>query len=232
MISRRSAPCDGRAALSDWARRSIINRHWLHERQWHPEFAEWLALLDNTHCWTKRMTHLVVILTMAIFCLVGPTHAQDAASAFDFFGRHCLMDGPNFIRTGTIAQARGWFPLSADFLMTLAPMENPEVIEGWLVGERQQRTVVAVTRATIGGKAVEACTVAMSGIDSVGFERSFFQRIDAEVVQEERGPRHVHKLYSLIFRGRRELVTLIVPAEPAERSYVVGSVIAETQQEN
>ncbi|PKA43045.1 hypothetical protein CWR43_13330 [Rhizobium sullae] len=178
------------------------------------------------------MAYAVVILTMAIFCLVTPIHAQDTASAFDFFGRHCLVDGPNFMRTGTIALARGWIPLSTEILMTLAPMENPEAIEGWLVGERRQRTVVAVTRATVGGKAVEGCTVAMSDIDSVGFERSFFQRTDAEVVQEERGPRHVHKLYSLIFRGRRELVTLIVPAEPAERNYVVGSVIAETQQEN
>ncbi|RWX04813.1 hypothetical protein EHI45_31560 [Rhizobium leguminosarum] len=178
------------------------------------------------------MAHFVVILTMAIFCLVTPIHAQDAASAFDFFGRHCLMNGPNFIRTGTIAQERGWTPLSADILMTLAPVENPEAIEGWLVGERQQRTIVAVTRATVGGKAVEGCTVAMSDIDSVGFENSFFQRTDAEAAQEERGSRHIHKLYSLIFRGRRELVTLIVPAEPAERNYVVGSVIAETQQEN
>ncbi|MBY5351788.1 hypothetical protein [Rhizobium leguminosarum] len=180
------------------------------------------------------MTRITVMLMAALFCDCGAGHAEEPLSAFDLFKSRCLTKGSTFDRTASIARVRGWRPLPFDLVISLAPMENADLAEGWMIGHRgnSQWQAIVVTRATVSGTAVESCTVAASGVDSAVFERDFFNLTDAEPVREERSPSHVHKLFTVNPAGRRETITLTLPVEPAGRDPLVASVVAEAQWEN
>ncbi|MBY5699898.1 hypothetical protein [Rhizobium leguminosarum] len=180
------------------------------------------------------MTRITVMLMAALFCDCGTGHAEEPLSAFDLFKSRCLTNGSTFDRTASIARARGWRPLPFDLVISLVPMENADLAEGWMIGHRgnSQWQAIVVTRATVSGTAVESCTVAASGVDSAMFERDFFNLTDAEPVREERSQSHVHKLFTLNPAGRREMITLTSPVEPAGRDQLVASVVAEAQWEN
>ncbi|TCU06809.1 hypothetical protein [Rhizobium sullae] len=174
------------------------------------------------------------ILQAAILCVASTAEAEDSNTSFDFFRRHCLSSGPDFDRTVRAAQAHGWTPLRDEVVIGLAPVDDPESIEGWAAQGNGigQPLFVGVAKNNLGGKSVQACTVATSGVDSRGFERQLFDVFDAEAIDENRSPTHVHKLYSVIVKGRNELVTLTVPAAPDGSDQLMARSIAETQWEN
>ncbi|NKJ77279.1 hypothetical protein GFL38_34535 [Rhizobium leguminosarum bv. viciae] len=180
------------------------------------------------------MVRTAAILELAFLCIAPGARAEDAGSAFDFFHRLCLSVGPDFERTIAVAKVRGWSPLSTGVLTGLAPVDNPEAIEGWVVSDNGSPLpmIVGVSKHSVNGTLVHTCTVVAHGIDSMAFERSFFQTTDMEAFDQVRSPTHIHKIYRSILNDRRAFVTLTVPAEPDGTDNLIASSIAEAKLEN
>jgi hypothetical protein len=178
------------------------------------------------------MARAAAILELAF--LASGAQAQDGDSAFNFFDRLCMSGGPDSERTVATAETSGWLPLPTEMLIGLAPLASPEAVEGWAVSgnDLPQRMILGISKHTLNGKLVHACTVVAFGIDSTGFEKAFFQRTDGEAIEQVRSATHLHKLYDLVLSGHREFVTLTVPAEPDGADDLMASSIAEAEFEN
>ncbi|MBZ9789970.1 hypothetical protein K9B32_07475 [Rhizobium sp. 3T7] len=180
------------------------------------------------------MARAAAILELAFLCLASSAQAEDGGSAFRFFERLCLSRGPDYERTVATAETSGWLPLPAEVLVGLAPLANPEAVEGWAISgnDLPQRMILEISKHTLSGKLVHACTIVAFGINSIEFEKAFFQRTDGEAIQQARSATHVHKLFSLDLSGRSELVTLTVPVESNGADNLMASSIAEAEWEN
>ncbi|MFA1676624.1 hypothetical protein ACDY97_28780 [Rhizobium mongolense] len=180
------------------------------------------------------MARAAAILELAFLCLASGAQAEDGNSAFRFFDRLCLSRGPDYERTATTAETNGWLPLPTETLIGLAPLESPEAVKGWAVSgnDLPQRMILAVSKHTLNGKPVYACTIVAFGINSTEFEKAFLERTDGEVIQQVRGATHVHKLYNVVLSGRRELVTLTVRVGSDGADDLMASSIAEAESEN
>lgn len=180
------------------------------------------------------MARAAAILELAFLCLASGAQAEDGDSAFRFFDRLCLSRGPEYERTVATAETSGWLPLPTETLIGLPPLASPEAVEGWAVSgnDLPQRLILAISKHILNGGLVHACTIVAFGIDSAEFEKAFFQRTDGEAIQQVRSATHVHKLYSLVLSGHKELVTLTVPVESNGADNLMASSIAEPELEN
>ena len=64
------------------------------------------------------------------------------------------------------------------------PTRSLNVMAVVTAGERAAGAIVAVTKASFDGKAVQTCTVAITGVDCRTFVKSFFAWTDAEKIAE------------------------------------------------
>jgi len=161
--------------------------------------------------------------------------AAQAGSPYDIFHRHCLSPGPYFERTVVLAKDRSWTPLANDMAVSLTPVENPVALEGWIVGDGESGgsfEAVVVSKSTIGGKAVEGCTVAFTDVNAEAFELSLKNLAAARPAGETRGQDSLHKAYTASVGGRELAITVTLPLYPKGSDQVVVSVVAEQQLEN
>ncbi|MBB3352567.1 hypothetical protein HJB79_05250 [Rhizobium lentis] len=180
------------------------------------------------------MARATAIMELAFLCLASGSQAEDGGSVFRFFDRFCLSRGPDYQRTVAIAETNRWLPLPTEMLVGLVPLANLEAVEGWAVSGNglPQQMILEISKHTLNGKSVHACTMVAFGTDSIEFEKAFFQRTDGEAIQQVHSATHVHKLYDLELSGRSELVTLTVPAESNGADNLMASSIAEAEWEN
>lgn len=171
----------------------------------------------------------------AALFLATPCLAAQAASPFDIFNQNCLSPGPYFERTVGLAKDRSWTPLATDMAVSLTPVENPVALEGWVIGDGESGgsfEAVVVSKSTLGGKAIEGCTVAFTEVDAETFELSLKDLLAARPAGETRGQDSVHKAYTASLAGRELAITLTLPLYPKGADQVVVSVVAEQQLEN
>ncbi len=88
--------------------------------------------------------------------------------------------------------------MAQDLALTFTPMENPEALEGWIVsGESESFQALVVSRAHVGGKVVEGCTVALGDVDATVFENTLIEKVKAVSAGEEQGQ---DRIYQAIYR--------------------------------
>ncbi|RWO89054.1 hypothetical protein [Mesorhizobium sp.] len=123
-------------------------------------------------------------------CPASLVHAgADDERALEAFHSTCLPHGPDFDRTAVAAGGRGWTPVSGDPVASLAPVKNVEAAKAWTTAADDtmpRGSVVGVTKATLDGKGVQTCSIAMTNVDHELFLKSFFTRTDAEKIDEKR----------------------------------------------
>ncbi|MER9768601.1 hypothetical protein NKJ09_21305 [Mesorhizobium sp. M0189] len=173
------------------------------------------------------MSKALFAFAFAGVCLIStPVYADNVDLGLEAFHQTCLVHGPDFERTAAVAKTRGWTPLSGD--AALAPIDDVEAFQGWAVtgNDLPAGTIIAVTKATLEGKAVQTCSVRLFDIDRATFEQRFFARTDAEKISEDRNGDQVSKLYILIAGNRKQLVHLTSPVDMG-RSEIIASSIAD-----
>jgi hypothetical protein len=119
--------------------------------------------------------------------------------------------------------------------VSLTPVENPVALEGWIVGNSENGDAfeaVVVSKSTVGGNAVEGCTVAFTEIDAEAFELQLKELTAARPAGETRGQDSVHKAYTAKVGGRELAITLTLPLYPKGADQVVVSAVAAQQLEN
>ncbi|QIA21988.1 hypothetical protein [Mesorhizobium sp. AA22] len=177
------------------------------------------------------MSRCIKILGVTILCLTAfPALAGvDVEQALESFHSTCLAHGPDFDRTTAAADGLGWEPIAEDAFAKLAPLENARAMRGWRATGKAmpEGTVVGVSKATLNGKAVQTCTVAIVDVHVESFLKSFFTRTDAEKISEERNEVQVSRLYILIAGDRKQFVNLKFPASTGEGMIVASSITGE-----
>jgi len=175
-------------------------------------------------------------LAVCFFMLAatGPSFADDANSKLAFFYDSCVSSGPDFERTSERAKADEWPSMAQDLALTFTPMENPEALEGWIVsgGESESFQALVVSRAEVGGKTVEGCTVALGDVDADVFEKALIEKVNAVSAGEEQGQDRVYKRYTATINGRSEAITLTLPLYAKGSDQIVVSAVAEQQIEH
>ncbi|WP_028748571.1 hypothetical protein [Rhizobium mesoamericanum] len=175
-------------------------------------------------------------VAVCLFMLVatGPSFADDASSKLAFFYNSCVSSGPDFERTSERAKADEWPSMAQDLALTFTPMENPEALEGWIVsgGESEGFQALVVSRADVGGKTVEGCTVALGDIDAAAFEKALVEKVNAVSAGEEQGQDRVYKRYTASINGRNEAITLTLPLYAKGSDQIIASAVAEQQIEH
>ncbi|MER8972688.1 hypothetical protein [Mesorhizobium sp. M0800] len=163
---------------------------------------------------------------LAGVCLT-PVYADNVDLGLEAFHETCLAHGPDFERTAAVAKARGWTPLSGD--AALAPVDDVDAFQGWAVtgNDLPAGTMIAVTKATLNGKAVQTCSIRLFDVDRATFEQRFFARTDAEKISEDRNGDQVSKLYILIAGNRKQLVHLTSPVDTGRSNTIIASSIAD-----
>ena len=153
----------------------------------------------------------------------------DVEFALEAFHTTCLAYGPDFDRTAGAARRLGWTPVAYGAFSDLSPVANVSDAKSWTTAADDtmpKGAVVEVTKASLDGKAVQTCTVAMSDVDHELFLKGFFTRTDAEKINEKRDGSQISRLYILIAGGREQFVTLKFPASLAAGGLMVASSIA------
>ncbi|MER8505330.1 hypothetical protein NKH91_04240 [Mesorhizobium sp. M0894] len=174
------------------------------------------------------MSKACFVLAFAAMWLTSPlAHADKVDLALEAFHGICLAHGPDFERTAAVAKKRGWTPLSGD--AALAPVDDVKAFQGWVAAgdDLPAKTMIAVTKATLNGRAVQTCSIRLFDVDRAAFEERFFARTDAEKIGEDRNGAHVSKLYILIAGNRKQLVHLTSPRSRIKSSMIIASSIAD-----
>jgi hypothetical protein len=171
---------------------------------------------------------------LVILFAAGPSFADDASSKLSFFYDSCVSSGPDFERTAERAKADEWPSMAEDMALTFTPMENPEALEGWIVsgGEAESFQALVVSRADVGGKTVEGCTVALGDVDADVFEKALVEKVNAVSAGEEQGQDRVYKRYTATINGRSEAITLTLPLYAKGSDQIIASTVAEQQIEH
>ncbi len=173
------------------------------------------------------MSKALFALALAGVCLTStPVYADNVDLALKAFHETCLAHGPDFERTVAAAEKLGWAPLSGDHFPS---MGSVDAIQGWVAigNDMPAKTMIAVAKATLNGKAVQTCAIALYDIDRAAFEERFFARTDAEKIGEERNASQVSKLYILIAGNRKQLVNLTWPRSRITSNMIIASSIAD-----
>ncbi|EJL51809.1 hypothetical protein PMI09_04296 [Rhizobium sp. CF122] len=174
--------------------------------------------------------------TVGLFMLAatGPSFADDASSKLAFFYDSCVSSGPDFERTSERAKAEEWPSMAQDLALTFTPMENPETLEGWIVngGEAESFRALVISRAEVGGKIVEGCTVALGDVDAAVFETALVEKANAISAGQEQGQDRVYKRYTATINGRSEAITLTLPLYAKGSDQIIASAVAEQQIEH
>lgn len=129
------------------------------------------------------MPNRSALLTFAMACLISSAALADEVDlALEAFHSTCLAQGPDFERTAAAAERRGWQLLSREAVAMLAPVKDINASRGWVAEGHgmPENSILVVTKATLGGRAVQTCSVALFGLDPAAFEKRFFARTDAE----------------------------------------------------
>ncbi|MER8957060.1 hypothetical protein NKH98_31225 [Mesorhizobium sp. M0833] len=174
------------------------------------------------------MSKAIFVLALATMCLSSaPVYADNVDLGLEAFHETCLAHGPDFERTAAVAKTRGWTPLSGD--AALAPVDDVDAFQGWAVTghDLPAGTMIAVTKATLNGKAVQTCSIRLFDVDRATFEQRFFAWTDAEKISEDRNGDQVSKLYILIAGNRRQLVHLTSPVDTGRSNTIIASSIAD-----
>ncbi|MER9304685.1 hypothetical protein NKJ06_05675 [Mesorhizobium sp. M0293] len=174
------------------------------------------------------MSRVLVAFALAGVCLTStPVYADNVDLGLETFHQTCLAHGPDFERTVAVAKTRGWTPLSGD--AALAPVDDVEAFQGWAVtgNDLPAGTIIAVTKATLNGKAMQTCSIRLFDVDRATFEQRFFARTDAEKISEDRNGDQVSKLYILIAGNRKQLVHLTSPVDTERANSIIASSIAD-----
>lgn len=169
-----------------------------------------------------------------MLAVTEPSFADDAKSKLAFFFDRCVSSGPDFERTSERAKVDQWPSMAQDLALTFTPMENPDALQGWIVsgGESESFQALVVSRADVGGKILEGCTVALGEVDTAVFEKELVERADAISAGEEQGQDRVYKRYTAKINGRSEAITLTLPLYAKGSDQVIASAVAEQQIEH
>jgi hypothetical protein len=174
------------------------------------------------------MSRAIKIFGVTALSLIAlPAHAGvDVERAVESFHSTCLAQGPDFDRTTAAAAGLGWTSMAEGAFAKLAPLDTAQAMKGWRAkgNAMPAGTIVGVTKATLNGKPVQTCTVAMGDVES--FLKSFFTHTDAEKISEERSAPQVSRLYILIAGDREQFVRLVFPAATEGEGMIVASSIA------
>ncbi|NKQ87512.1 hypothetical protein [Rhizobium ruizarguesonis] len=173
---------------------------------------------------------------LSMVAVIGVANINDSAlgaTPFDVFSERCLARGPDFDRTIAFAKNRNLLGLAMDMSLGFVPVDNPLALEGWIVNEGGEPfQALVVSRASVGQKQVESCTMAFAGIDATGFEGALFDQTGATGSGEQNGQSRHRKFYTIEQNGRKEAVTLDLPLYPNGNDEVIASVVSEQQFEN
>ncbi|MER8614503.1 hypothetical protein [Mesorhizobium sp. M1136] len=173
------------------------------------------------------MSKTLFALALAGVCLTSTlVYADNVDLALEAFHGTCLAHGPDFERTVAAAGKLGWAPLSGDDFPSVG---SPDAIQGWVAtgDDMPAKTMIAVAKATLNGKAVQTCSITLFNIDRAAFEERFFARTDAVKIGEERNVTQVSKLYILIAGNRKQLVHLTWPRSRITSNMIIASSIAD-----
>ncbi|OCP21276.1 MULTISPECIES: hypothetical protein [unclassified Ensifer] len=161
-----------------------------------------------------------------------------SAEVFEEFHRICLADGPNFLRMSEDAHRREWESLGEVGFDELAPIAKPSMVRVWLTikpdGHLPAGTIIGVTEASLDGRAVDTCTLALPDTDPVEFQKALFDKTDAEKISEDRGPEQIARLFVVIVRGRQQWIRLALPASASSGKplIVVSSIVPAATAES
>ncbi|TWA35024.1 hypothetical protein [Sinorhizobium medicae] len=180
-----------------------------------------------------RRTALAGAILLSLAPLAARS-ASDTTQTVEEFHHICLAEGPSFLRMSQNASGRDWELLAEVAFEELAPIADPKSVRVWLTtkvdGGLPAGTIIGFTTASVGGKPVLTCTLALPGIDPEQFQKDFFTRTDAEKISEERSPVQTNRLYILFVSGRQQFVRLVLPASKSPgKPLVVASSIMETE---
>ncbi|WP_193604243.1 hypothetical protein [Sinorhizobium medicae] len=175
------------------------------------------------------------VLVGAILLTSAPLTAQsasDSEQAVGEFHQICLAEGPNFLRMTQNAYDRDWELLAEVAFEELVPIADPDSVRVWLTpkvdGGLPAGTIIGFTTASVGGKPVHTCTLALPDVNPDEFQKAFFARTDAEKIAEERSSVQVSRLYILFVSGRQQFVRLVLPVStsPGKPLVVASSIMA------
>ncbi|MER8969447.1 hypothetical protein NKH89_12155 [Mesorhizobium sp. M0923] len=172
------------------------------------------------------MPKTLLALLLTSVHMTSPVHADNVDLALEAFHGTCLAHGPDFERTVAAAGKLGWTPRPGD---DFASVGSVNAIQGWVASgnDMPAKTMIAVAKATLNGKAVQICSITLFDIDSAAFEARFFARTDAVKIGEERNPTQVSKLFILIAGNRKQLVHLTRPRSRITSNMIIASSIAD-----
>ncbi|MBA8906066.1 hypothetical protein [Aminobacter ciceronei] len=173
------------------------------------------------------MTGQIVISGMTAACLMSPPcWADDADIALDFFHETCLAAESDFVRVSETASRESWEATAT--IAALVPVPSWEVSKSWTadVTGLGAKVLIGAASATLGGQAIDSCTIAFFDGQFASFEERFLVRTDAEKFGEESDGLQVSRVYVLIAGGRRQLVKVTAPVSPSARHMVMASSIA------
>ncbi|MBP1886503.1 hypothetical protein [Sinorhizobium mexicanum] len=172
-------------------------------------------------------------MVAAVLVALAPLSAHSASNtvrAVEEFHHICLAEGPDFLRMSQDAYGRDWELLAEVAFDDLAPIANPDMVRVWLTtkpdGGLPAGTIIAFTEASLDGKPVHTCTLALPHIDPGEFQKAFFTRTDAEKISEERSSAEVNRLYILMVSGRQQFVRMVLPTSSTSgKPLIVASSI-------
>jgi hypothetical protein len=133
------------------------------------------------------MSRAPFVITLASIGLTSPLMCADNVDlAWESLHSICVADGPDFERIVASAKELGWTPLSGDAFADLAPVGPVNAFQAWKAtgAAMPAKTMVGVTKATLNGKAVQTCSVTLFDVDRAAFEKRFFDKTDAEKIEE------------------------------------------------
>jgi hypothetical protein len=177
------------------------------------------------------MSSRFVLMLLAALCPASSLHAGvDVELALEAFHTTCLAHGPDFDRTAAAAERLGWTPVAYGAYSDLSPLGNVHDAKSWVTAaddNMPKGAIIEVTKASLDGKAVQTCTVAVTGVDCQAFLKAFLIRTDAEKIEEKRDGLQTSRLYILLVGGREQLVNLKYPTSPAAEGLMVASSITD-----
>ncbi len=182
----------------------------------------------------RPMTSMMLRLAVATSLLAPSAMADETSSRFDLFAKRCLDQGPRYDRTVAFAKEREWTALAEDITLGIVPLNQPTAFDGWIVqtGGDKPFEALVVAKASVGGKAVESCSMAFAGIGAEQFERFLTTSRHAIPSGQQSGAVRSRKFFTIDREGSKEAVTLDLPLYPNGADEVVASVVAEQQIEN
>ena len=177
------------------------------------------------------MSSRLLLTLLATLCPASSLHAGvDVERALEAFHTTCLAHGPDFDRTAAAAERLGWTPVAYGAYSDLSPLGNVHDAKSWVTAaddNMPKGAIIEVTKASLDGKAVQTCTVAVTGVDCQAFLKAFFTQTDAEKIEEKRDGLQTSRLYILFVGGREQLVNLKYPTSPAAEGLMVASSIRD-----